>query len=93
MGYGLWVNLIQRAEPHREALCLVHDVALQVAFGKANLKNRFFHLIGYRLWVLKSIGYGSWVNLIPTCNAPPRTAAGPAGRARPTRSARRSGTL
>jgi hypothetical protein len=23
-----------------------------------------FHLIGYRLWVLKDIGYGLWVNLI-----------------------------
>jgi hypothetical protein len=39
------------------------DVALQVAFERQTLKP-FFHLIGYRLWLWKVIGYGSWVNLI-----------------------------
>jgi hypothetical protein len=54
MGYGLWVNLIQRAEPH---LVLLHVlvqldpvVAVQVAFERQTLKP-VFHLIGYRLWV------------------------------------------
>jgi hypothetical protein len=38
-------------------------VALQVAFERQTLKP-VFHLIGYRLWVWKAIGYGLWVNLI-----------------------------
>jgi hypothetical protein len=28
-------------------------------------------LIVFRLWVCKVICYGLWVNLIPTCRAPP----------------------
>jgi hypothetical protein len=40
-----------------------HGVALQVAFERQTLKP-VFHLIGYRLWVCKAIGYGLWVNLI-----------------------------
>jgi hypothetical protein len=39
------------------------DVALQVAFERQTLKP-VFHLIGCRLWVVKAIGYGLWVNLI-----------------------------
>jgi hypothetical protein len=38
-------------------------VALQVAFERQTLKPAF-HLIGYRLWFFKAIGYGLWVNLI-----------------------------
>jgi hypothetical protein len=38
-------------------------IALQVAFERQILKP-VFHLIGFRLWVLKVIGYGLWVNLI-----------------------------
>jgi hypothetical protein len=49
-----------------------HCVALQVAFERQTLKP-VFHLIGYRLWVLKAIGYGLWVNLIQ--RAPPHHCA------------------
>jgi hypothetical protein len=45
-----------------------HDVAVQVAFERQTLKP-VFHLIGYRLWVYKTIGYGLCVNLIQP--APP----------------------
>jgi hypothetical protein len=38
-------------------------VALQVAFERQTLKP-VFHLIGYRLWVGKAVGYGLWVKLI-----------------------------
>jgi hypothetical protein len=48
-------------------------VALQVEFERQTLKP-VFHLIGYRLWVLKAIGYGSWVNLIQ--RAEPHLVAG-----------------
>jgi hypothetical protein len=45
IGYGLWVNLIQPAEPHRGALdardAVLLDVALQVAFWKANFETGF----------------------------------------------------
>jgi hypothetical protein len=37
-------------------------VALHVAFERQTLKP-VFHLIGYRLWLCKAIGYGLWVNL------------------------------
>jgi hypothetical protein len=51
----------RRALPAREEPG--RGVALQVAFERQILKP-VFHLIGYRLWVWKAIGYGSWVNLI-----------------------------
>jgi hypothetical protein len=53
-------------------------VALQVAFERQILKP-VFHLIGFRLWVRKAIGYGLWVNLIqpaephPVANRQPAT--------------------
>jgi hypothetical protein len=54
IGYGLWVNLIRRAEPHHECAGQVRDVvhaarahavALQVACEKAKqtLKNQEYH--------------------------------------------------
>jgi hypothetical protein len=53
------------------------DVALQVAFEKANFETGFSHLIGYRLWVLKGIGYGLWVNLILNVQSPTTTPVPP----------------
>jgi hypothetical protein len=61
MGYGLWVNVIQRAAPHRGGEAGGHlfvrreharhlGVALPVAFERQILKP-FFHLIGFRFWV------------------------------------------
>jgi hypothetical protein len=68
-------------QPHRERLRVGEcrgtirrrgrAVALQVAFERQILKPGF-HYIGYRLWACKTLGYGLWVNLIPTCRAPPR---------------------
>ena len=57
-GYRLWVNLIQRAEPHRDDAAQppgllrrrARDVALQVAFER-QISKPVFHFIGYRLWV------------------------------------------
>jgi hypothetical protein len=40
-----------------------HSVALQVEFERQTLKPDF-HLIGFRIWVRKAIGYEIWVNLI-----------------------------
>jgi hypothetical protein len=59
-----WFNRVQQPSPHTPHLV----VALQVAFERQTLKP-VFHLIGYRLWVRKAIGYGLWVNLIQ--RAPP----------------------
>jgi hypothetical protein len=56
-------------QPRRQVVLQLHGsdgprgVALQVAFERHTLK-LVFHFIGYRLWVRKAIGYGSWVNLI-----------------------------
>jgi hypothetical protein len=55
MGYGLWVNLIQRAEPHLDVVGVEvevlerpktkhRDVAPQVVYLKGNILNRFFPL-------------------------------------------------
>jgi hypothetical protein len=45
-------------------------IALQVVYLKGKFRNRIFHLIVFRLWVLKVVGYGLWLNLqSPT--APP----------------------
>jgi hypothetical protein len=65
--------LIQRAEPHPATSAIFprmktsplshRAVALQVAFERQTLKP-VFHLIGYRLWFRKALGYGLWVNLI-----------------------------
>jgi hypothetical protein len=53
MGYGLWVNLIQRAEPHRVErfvlLLIRRAVAAQVAFERQTLKPVFSPLIGARV--------------------------------------------
>jgi hypothetical protein len=50
IGYGLWVNLIQRAEPHRFAILQPVEtrlrVAVQVAFEKANFEKPGFYFIG-----------------------------------------------
>jgi hypothetical protein len=69
--------LIQPAEPHhgreRHGELDPHAVALQVEFERQILKP-VFHLIGFRLWVSKVIGYGLWVNLIQRAE-PHRAAA------------------
>jgi hypothetical protein len=36
---------------------VAHGVALQAAYERQTLKS-VFQLIGYRLWVLKALGYG-----------------------------------
>jgi hypothetical protein len=52
-----------RVRPEHGRRAVPRVVALQAAFERQILKP-LFHLIGYRLWVLKVIGYGLWVNLI-----------------------------
>jgi hypothetical protein len=56
-GYG------SHAYHHPAVVDILLIVALQAAFERQTLKP-VFHLIGYRLWVLKIIGYGLCVNLI-----------------------------
>jgi hypothetical protein len=71
-GYRLWVmgQLDSNVQSPTARANANRSVALQVAFERQILEPGF-HLIGYRLWVCKAIGYGSCANLIPTCRAPP----------------------
>jgi hypothetical protein len=55
MGYGLWVNLIQRAPPHLDGNLGVAAAHIAVGpFGKANFETSFFSTFASWLALLSS---------------------------------------
>jgi hypothetical protein len=73
-GYGLWVNLIQRAEHHLEARLRLQDVAVQVVthFGKFEIRISHFRVQG--LGLPPGGAFELWVSCIRPVQPPPESA-------------------